>query len=66
MTVAQLRETTMNVDTRVLVNIKMKDDMIELSEQVDRLMGKNPEERFIFIQEQALKKRESLGNILDI
>ena len=66
MTVSQLRETTMDKTTRVLVNVKMTNDILELSEQVDKLMGKNPEERFIFIQEQALRKKDSLGSILDV
>lgn len=66
MTVSQLRDTAMNPETRSLIQVEMKNDMLELSKQVDRLMGRNPEERFLFIQKQALEKKESLGNILDV
>ena len=66
MTVSQLRDTAMNPATRSLVKVEITNDMLELSKQVDKLMGRNPEERFLFIQEQALEKKESLGNILDV
>ncbi|MCH9753797.1 MAG: DNA topoisomerase IV subunit B, partial [Alphaproteobacteria bacterium] len=66
MTVSQLRETAMNPHTRSLIKVEITNDVLELSKQVDKLMGRNPEERFLFIQEQALEKKGSLGNILDV
>jgi len=66
MTVPQLRETAMSPDSRVLLKVEITKDMFELSNQVDKLMGKNPEERFLFIQEQALRKKELLSNMLDV
>jgi len=66
MTVPQLRETAMCPKTRVLIKVEMGRDLSELSEKVDNLMGKNPEKRFEFIQEQALKNSELLDNILDV
>ena len=49
---AQLRDTTMQEDKRILlrVSIKNKEDIAHF---VDRLMGKNPEPRYHFIQENA-------------
>lgn len=66
MTVPQLRETAMCPKTRVLIKVEMGKELLELSELVDRLMGKNPEKRFEFIQEQALKNSELLDNIIDV
>ena len=55
MTPKQLKETTMEKKTRLLYKVGIADfqkvDMI-----VDNLMGKKPEKRFQFIQEQALER----------
>ncbi len=51
---AQLKETTMNPATRALARVVIPEDRAELSiDLVDRLMGKKPEARFQFIQENA-------------
>ena len=53
---AQLRETTMNPDTRSLIRITLPQEFQEragVKELVDQLMGRNPEYRFNFIQNRA-------------
>lgn len=49
---AQLRDTTMHKDKRNLLRVCINagEDLIQF---VDRLMGKNPEARYIFIQQNA-------------
>jgi topoisomerase-4 subunit B len=49
---AQLRDTTMHRDKRILLRVFIQDQE-DISAFVDRLMGKNPEARYIFIQENA-------------
>ncbi|MEO0461840.1 MAG: DNA topoisomerase IV subunit B [Pseudomonadota bacterium] len=52
----QLRETTMNPDTRSLIRITLPQEFQEragVKELVDQLMGRNPEHRFNFIQNRA-------------
>ncbi|HXI87954.1 MAG TPA: DNA topoisomerase IV subunit B [Parvularculaceae bacterium] len=50
----QLKETTMNPETRALARVVIPEDRIEFStDLVERLMGKKPEARFQFIQENA-------------
>ena len=56
MTPAQLKETTMNPKTRMLYKVSV-DDLKNIDIIVDNLMGKNPEKRFQFIQEQATFKK---------
>ncbi|MBF0134706.1 MAG: DNA topoisomerase IV subunit B [Magnetococcus sp. DMHC-1] len=56
---AQLRETTMNPDTRHLLKI-MVDDEALTDNTFDRLMGKRPLERFLFISERAPFARNAL------
>jgi topoisomerase-4 subunit B len=51
---AQLKETTMKPGTRTLVRVEIaKDARQETETMVERLMGKKPELRFQFIQENA-------------
>ncbi|HWW63936.1 MAG TPA: DNA topoisomerase IV subunit B [Sphingomonadaceae bacterium] len=53
---AQLRETTMDPRTRSLIRITLPNEYEErasIRDLVDRLMGKNPEHRFAFIQANA-------------
>ncbi|WP_284125453.1 DNA topoisomerase IV subunit B [Parerythrobacter aestuarii] len=53
---AQLRETTMDPDTRSLIRITLPaehEQRFAVKELVDRLMGRNPEHRFNFIQNRA-------------
>ena len=57
----QLRETTMDPKTRSLIRITLPQDYEERSavkDLVDRLMGKNPEHRFQFIQSHAAEMDE--------
>ncbi|MBV7267092.1 DNA topoisomerase IV subunit B [Erythrobacter ani] len=52
----QLRETTMNPETRSLIRITLPpefEDRAAVKELVDQLMGRNPEHRFNFIQNRA-------------
>jgi topoisomerase-4 subunit B len=50
---AHLRETTMALRTRTLLQVKVIEDREETESTVDRLMGNRPEARFAFIQENA-------------
>ena len=53
---AQLRETTMDPDTRNLIRITLPAEYEQragVKELVDQLMGRNPEHRFNFIQNRA-------------
>ncbi|MFM9851455.1 MAG: DNA topoisomerase IV subunit B [Sphingomonadaceae bacterium] len=57
----QLRETTMDPKTRTLLRVTLPQEYEEragVRDLVDRLMGKNPEHRFNFIQENAARVDE--------
>ncbi len=57
----QLRETTMDPKTRTLLRVTLPQEYEEranVRDLVDRLMGKNPEHRFNFIQENAARVSE--------
>ena len=56
MTPTQLKETTMNPKTRLLYKVNME-DFNNISTIVENLMGKKPEKRFEFIQENTLAKK---------
>jgi topoisomerase-4 subunit B len=58
MTPAQLKETTMNPKTRSLYKINV-DDFENIDRIVDDLMGKKPEKRFQFIQENSINRKEN-------
>jgi topoisomerase-4 subunit B len=52
----QLKETTMDPARRSLIRIRLPDDAdaaADVADLVDRLMGRNPEHRFQFIQTHA-------------
>jgi len=49
----QLRETTMDPATRKLIRVSIADDEGETGSLVERLMGKKPEMRFQYIQDNA-------------
>lgn len=67
MTAPQLKETTMNPDTRILLQVQIADaEEAEARLRVNELMGKNPELRFKFIQEHSIVKGETLKEALDI
>ncbi len=49
-----LKDTTMNPETRTLIRVTVNDDEPgETADLVERLMGKKPELRFLYIQENA-------------
>jgi topoisomerase-4 subunit B len=50
---AQLKETTMAPASRTLIKVTIAEDEGETGELVERLMGKKPELRFQYIQENA-------------
>jgi len=57
----QLKETTMDPATRSLIRITLPHEYERramVNDLVDRLMGKNPEHRFNFIQENAAQLDE--------
>ncbi|ASK87941.1 DNA topoisomerase IV subunit B [Sphingorhabdus sp. SMR4y] len=60
---SQLRETTMDPDTRSLFKVTLPpeyEQRASVKELVDRLMGKNPEHRFNFIQQNAASLDEDV------
>ncbi|NOX83492.1 MAG: DNA topoisomerase IV subunit B [Alphaproteobacteria bacterium] len=58
---AQLKVTTMNPATRTLARVVIAEDKVEAADDlVTRLMGKKPEARFQFIQENAEFVRDAL------
>ena len=67
MTPPQLKETTMNPESRVLLQVMIDDDEKELvAKRVDELMGRKPEHRFTFIQEQTALRGAKLLDELDV
>ena len=67
MTPPQLKETTMNVGTRTLLQVKIQDDDIDpTKERVEQLMGRKPEHRFNFIQEQTASRGKAILGDLDV
>jgi topoisomerase-4 subunit B len=65
MTPAQLKETTMNPGYRRMFKVNLQNQE-EAYTIVNDLMGKKPEKRFEFIQNQALIKMGNIINNLDI
>ncbi|MDE2043231.1 MAG: DNA topoisomerase IV subunit B, partial [Alphaproteobacteria bacterium] len=62
----QLRETTMDPKTRTLIRVTLPAEYEEragVKDLVERLMGKNPEHRFAFIQENASRVEEEAIDI---
>ena len=60
---SQLRETTMDPDTRSLFKVTLPPEYEQragVKDLVDRLMGKNPEHRFNFIQQNAASLDEDV------
>jgi len=56
MAAAQLKETTMDPAKRTLLRVRLPEDgagRADVSDLVERLMGRNPEHRFAFIQASA-------------
>lgn len=66
MTAKQLKETTMDPKTRSLFKVSLENDQESAEDIIERLMGKKPEHRFKFIQEQMLTKGEKVLENLDL
>ncbi len=67
MTAQQLKETTMNPKKRSLYRVVLNEETeSDSSENVEILMGKNPESRFKFIQENALSHMGELSELVDL
>ena len=61
---SQLKETTMDVKTRRLIQISLNLSLLkETNELVDNLMGKNPEYRFNFISKNAKSLDNSIISV---
>ena len=66
MTPPQLKETTMNPANRILLKVVIEDEETEsTAERVEQLMGRKPEHRFTFIQEQT-RDRANILEELDV
>jgi topoisomerase IV subunit B len=65
MNAVQLKETTMDPNTRSLLKVTIE-NLDDISKIVNNLMGKNPEKRFAFIQAEAFSKMDEIINNLDI
>lgn len=63
MTPQQLKETTMDKSKRILEQVKIE-DIEDVSLIVGNLMGKNPEKRYQFIQEQSLRREGFIENLI--
>ncbi len=67
MTAPQLKETTMNPANRILLRVVIdEENSTDAATKIEDLMGKKPELRFKFIQEQTQLKAETLTETLDI
>jgi topoisomerase-4 subunit B len=67
MTPPKLKETTMNIKNRILLRVEIDElDVDATRERVDQLMGKKPEHRFNFIQEQTAKRGGEVLKELDV
>jgi topoisomerase-4 subunit B len=67
MTAAQLKETTMQSGKRVLLRVMIAAEETEDTQsRVDQLMGKKPEFRFQFIQEETAKRGSAITEQLDV
>jgi len=67
MTPSQLKETTMLPGRRKLLRVQVtEEDETRTNQQVEHLMGKKPELRFQFIQEQTAERGESFLESLDV
>ncbi|MDX1975118.1 MAG: DNA topoisomerase IV subunit B [Rickettsiales bacterium] len=64
---AQLKETTMTKANRVLLKVMIEEDEIDATrDRVEQLMGRKPEHRFTFIQEQTALRGQAILEELDV
>ncbi|MBM3618172.1 MAG: DNA topoisomerase IV subunit B [Alphaproteobacteria bacterium] len=67
MTAPQLKETTMDPSKRRLLRVMIDEtERGETADRVNQLMGKKPELRFQFIQEQTALRGKDLADTLDV
>ncbi|MDE3059713.1 MAG: DNA topoisomerase IV subunit B [Pseudomonadota bacterium] len=67
MTPPQLKETTMNLGSRVLLKVVIEEeDSGATAQRVEQLMGRKPEHRFTFIQEQTARRGGQILEQLDV
>ncbi len=67
MTPAQLKETTMQEGNRILLRVTIPQEDRETTQtRLNALMGRKPELRFAFIQEESGKRGSHLAEALDI
>jgi topoisomerase-4 subunit B len=67
MTAPQLKETTMQPGKRTLLKVVIaEDDIDDTRTRVEHLMGKKPEFRFQFIQEETAKRGKSIIDQMDV
>ena len=66
-TAPQLKETTMTIGSRILLQVKISEEDAGLTAQrVEELMGRKPEHRFNFIQEQTAQRGGEILKELDV
>ncbi|MDX1916641.1 MAG: DNA topoisomerase IV subunit B [Rickettsiaceae bacterium] len=65
MTPAQLKSTTMDRSSRSLIRLEIQ-NLEEIEVIVENLMGKKPQKRYEFINQQAISKMQDIVNKLDI
>jgi topoisomerase-4 subunit B len=64
---AQLKETTMIPGNRILLKVMIaEEDIGPTRERVEQLMGRKPEHRFTFIQEQTAQRGNEILKELDV
>jgi topoisomerase-4 subunit B len=67
MTPAQLKETTMQGAGRILLKVQIPEGEVDsTAERIEQLMGRKPELRFNFIQEQTREKGDAFLKDLDV
>lgn len=66
MTAKQLKETTMDPKTRQLFKVILEEQREAAEDTIEKLMGKKPEYRFKFIQEQMLLKGNQVLESIDL
>ena len=66
MTPPQLKETTMQIGKRVLLQVKIEEEESATDDRVEQLMGRKPEHRFAFIQEQTTSMGSDILEKLDV
>lgn len=66
MTAPQLKETTMNPNTRTLLKVKVDDTLESYKQSLINLMGRDPQHRYNFIQEKSGLLQDTLNKLIDV